>query len=153
MRRRMGSLRALMVLPALVVIVALALTGGAAAITDENGVEQESLVEVNLPSRAALDALVATGMDVAEYVRHNDDGTITTQVMVTDDELAALAEAGYDIGATIQDYNDYLARMAERQAAIDASNAAQKAAETGGTSKRSGRAACARSSSQTPRPK
>ena len=52
------------------------------------------------------------------------DGTLTTQVFGTDEEIAALADAGYSIGATIQDYNDYLARMAERQAAIDASNAA-----------------------------
>ena len=72
--------------------------------------------------------------------------------MGTDEEIQALADAGYNVGATIQDYNDYLARMAERQAAIDASKAAQRAAETGEARRPPG-SACARASSQTPLPK
>ena len=130
-RRSVPNRRGLLVLPVLVVFAALALTGGAAAITDENGVEQDSLVEVTVADRGELDALVGTGADVAEYIRYNDDGTLTTQVMGTDAELQALADAGYSIGVTIQDYNDYLARLDERQAAIDASKAASRAAETG----------------------
>ena len=130
-RRSVPNRKGLLVLPVLVVLVALALTGGAAAITDENGVEQEKLVEVTVGDRGALDALVATGIDVTEYARHNDDGTITTQVMGTDDEIQALADAGYNVGVTVQDYYDYLARMDERQAAIDANKAAETAAETG----------------------
>jgi hypothetical protein len=132
MRRRLGHApRKLLILPACLVFVALALTGGAGAIVDENGMEQESLVEVIVPDRGALDRLVGAGVDVAEYVRHNDDGTLTTQVFVTDEELEALRAEGYQIGETIQDYYTYLARMAERQATLDANAAAAELAETG----------------------
>ena len=57
MRRRLGVRpRKLLVLPACLVLAMLALTGGAGAITDENGVEQEALVEINVPDRSAIDA-------------------------------------------------------------------------------------------------
>ena len=136
-RRSVPNRKGLLVLPVLVVFAALALTGGAAAITDENGTEQDSLVEVTVADRGELDALVGTGADVAEYIRYNDDGTLTTQVMGTDAELQALADAGYSIGVTIQDYNDYLARLDERQAAIDASNRGAGGGETGEQQRRS----------------
>ena len=88
------------------------------------GVSGEALVEVNLADRAALDQLVASGADLAEYLRQNDDGTLTVNVFATQDELDALAAAGYDLGAVIQDDQTYLDRRAE----IDATRAAEAAA-------------------------
>ena len=137
MRKRLGvSPRWLVSVPACFILLALTLTGGAVAhgegpLYDEHGMEQEALVEIHMETNAQLAALVEAGYDVAEYLRHNEDGSLTTQVIATSDELAEIEAAGYTIGVTIEDHNTYLARAAERQAAIDASDTAKLIAEEG----------------------
>ena len=77
-RRSVPNRKGLLVLPVLVVLVALALTGGAAAITDENGVEQEKLVEVTVARsgrarRARRDRRRRGGVRALQRRRHHHD--------------------------------------------------------------------------------
>ena len=86
--------------------------GGAAAAggADERGVDPnqgESLVEVNLPSKAAAMRLQLEaekyGVDFNEhYLRQEADGSVTVTVFGTDDEIAALDAAGFEVGVTIE---------------------------------------------------
>jgi hypothetical protein len=98
---------------ALVVVAlgALAWTGAAPAIAQEQrGIDPNqgrSLVEVTLNSRAAAMRLQLQadryGIEFNEhYLRRNRDGSVTATVFGHRDELDALAEAGYDIGTTIE---------------------------------------------------
>jgi hypothetical protein len=66
-----------------------------------------NLVEVTLDSRAAAMRLQLEadtyGVEFNEhYLRRNGDGTVTATVFGYADELDALADAGYDVGATIE---------------------------------------------------
>jgi hypothetical protein len=133
MRRHFGLSRlALRALLACIAVCALGLTSSAAA--QEDGLEltpQDQIVEVVVPDRTAIDTLIAEDVDLVEYVRENPDGTLTLNAVVNDEELAALEAAGYQIGATIQDHDTYLARIAERNAALAAERASHEAAENG----------------------
>jgi hypothetical protein len=97
--------------------------GGATA-SDERGIDPnqgESLVEVNLPNKAAaiqlqLDA-DTYGIDFNEhYLRTNRNGTVTVTVFGNEDDLAALDAAGYELGATIEGPATWEARIADRRA-------------------------------------
>ena len=90
---------------------ALAWTGAAPAVAQEQrGIDPNqgrSLVEVTLDSRAAAMRLQLQadryGIEFNDhYLRRNGDGTVTATVFGYEDELDALANAGYDIGATIE---------------------------------------------------
>src|ERR687896_466161 len=92
-------------------IAALAFTGAApAAAQDQRGMDPNqgrSLVEVTLDSRAAAMRLQLEadryGIEFNDhYLRRNGDGTVTATVFGFEDELDALAKAGYDLGATIE---------------------------------------------------
>lgn len=118
-------------------LCALTLTGAAAAESDPGrGIDPnqgESLVEVNLPSRAGAerlqDAAESYGIDFNDhYLRQNADGSVTVTVFGTKDELAALDAAGYDLGETIEGVRTWRARIAERQVEVRAENRAEAAA-------------------------
>jgi uncharacterized repeat protein (TIGR01451 family) len=91
----------------------------------------EANVEFNLPDRAAADELIAMGADLVEYIRDEPDGTITINAWVTPAERLFIESLGYPAGRTVEDQSTYEARMAERQAAIDAEKRAQHVAEGG----------------------
>src|SRR5829696_3674148 len=94
----------------------------------------ESLVEVSLSSKGAAMRLQLEaenfGVDFNDhYLRRNADGTVTVTVFANEQELDALADAGYDIGATIEGPAIWRERTADRQAAVRAENRAESAAE------------------------
>jgi hypothetical protein len=124
-------------------LCALVVTGAAAA--DERGIDPnqgESLVEVNVPSRAAAERLQleaeSYGVDFNDhYLRLNEDGSATVTVFGTGVELAALDIAGYDLGATIEGPDTWRERIAERQADVRAEKRADAAALDEGVSAQS----------------
>ena len=130
------SLRAMRRALALLSLCALALTGAAAAQDDARGIDPnqgESLVEVTLQSKAAAERLQqkAESYGVAfneHYLRHNPSGTVTVTVFGTDDELAALEAAGYEVGETIEGPRIWRARVAELQTEVRAESRAESAA-------------------------
>jgi uncharacterized repeat protein (TIGR01451 family) len=95
------------------------------------GPGEEALVEFNVPNRAAADDLIAQGADLAEYVRDEPNGTITIAAFVTPTERAYIESLGYAAGRTVEDRSTWLARLAERQAAIDSQARADHVAEGG----------------------
>src|SRR5687768_3441067 len=90
----------------------LAWSGGAtaSAAAEERGLDPhqgESLVEVQLPSKAAAVRLQLEagtyGVDFNEhYLRQRPDGSVTVTVYGNDDEIAALDAAGFEVGTTIE---------------------------------------------------
>jgi hypothetical protein len=88
-----------------------------------------SLVEIIVEDRFQVDDLNDAGVDLAEYLRENDDGTITLNAFLTQAEMAALVEQGYTIGATIEDVNTWRAALAEWEATLAAEQYAQDLAE------------------------
>jgi uncharacterized repeat protein (TIGR01451 family) len=95
------------------------------------GPGEEALVEFNVPNRAAADDLIAQGADLAEYVRDEPNGTITIAAFVTPTERAYIESLGYAAGVTVEDRSTWLARLAERQAAIENEARADHIAEGG----------------------
>ena len=122
-----------------VVAMACALggTGAATAQGDERGIDPnqgDSLVEVSLSSKGAAMRLQLEaeqyGVEFNEhYLRRNANGTVTVTVFASEDELDALADAGYDIGATIEGPATWRERTEDRQAAVRAENRSEAAAE------------------------
>ena len=109
-----------------VTVLALATAGTAAAEDEARGIDPnqgESLVEVTLASKAAAIRLQleadSYGVEFNDhYLRKNRGGTYTVTVFGTEDDLDALAAAGYEIGATIEGPDTWRARLAERQADV-----------------------------------
>ena len=103
----LGFRRALLALA----ILALAVTGGAAAADDDGrGIDPNqgrSLVEVTLPNKAAAIRLQLADDSLSidfndHYLRQNANGTVTVTVFGTAEELAEFDAAGYDLGRTIE---------------------------------------------------
>ena len=115
---------------------ALAWSGAAASAAEERGIDPnlgESLVEVQLPSKAAAVRLQLEaetyGVDFNEhYLRRNSDGSVTATVFGTDDEIAALDAAGFELGVTIEGRSSWRNRLSERQADVRAERRADAAA-------------------------
>ena len=134
-----------------IAILALALVGGAAADDNVRGIDPnqgESLVEVNLANKAAAmrlqDAAEQYGVTFNdEYLRRNADGSVTATVFGDEAALSALEEAGYDVGVTIESTETWKARIAERQATIDAEARAKAAAGSTAALRRGSKAALA----------
>jgi hypothetical protein len=128
--RLRGMWRALLALS----LCSLAVAAGAAA--DTRGIDPnqgKSLVEVDLPSKAAAFRLQleaeSYGVEFNDhYLRHNQDGSVTVTVFGNEDALAALDAAGYDLGVTIEGVDTWRARAAARQQAVRAEERAETAA-------------------------
>ncbi|HEX5979472.1 MAG TPA: hypothetical protein VFY52_00150, partial [Thermoleophilaceae bacterium] len=101
----------------------MALTGAAAG-QDARGIDPnqgESLVEVDLPSKAAAMRLQLEaeqyGIEFNEhYLRNNADGSVTVTVFGTLDDFASLRDAGYTLGSTIEGPATWEARADEYRA-------------------------------------
>src|SRR5512134_151253 len=120
--RRRGTWRALLAIS----IVALAVAGGATASGDDSrGIDPnqgDSLVEVIVPTKAAAYELQRRAEDFGiefndHYLGKNASGTYTVTVFGTEGELAALAEAGYELGATIEGPDSWEAGVADMASA------------------------------------
>jgi len=119
-------------------LCALAWTVGTTAANAEqagaiDASQAESLVEVDLPSKAAAMKLQAEaesyGVEFNDhYLRNNPDGSVTVSVVGTKDGLSALQDAGYEISATIEGPATLEARMTERRADMRAENRSEAAA-------------------------
>ena len=117
-------------------LCSLALAGAAAADSETRGIDPnqgESLVEVDVASKAAAVRLQleaeSYGVEFNDhYLRRNQDGSVTVTVFGSEDELAALDAAGYDLGATIEGPDTWRARTAARQKAVRAEDRAELAA-------------------------
>jgi hypothetical protein len=110
-------------------IVTLGVAGGATAHSDDTrGIDPnqgQSLVEVNLPNKAAAIQLQLEadtyGVEFNDhYLRKNRNGTVTVTVFGREDGLAALDAAGYELGPTIEGPDTWRALIAERQADVRA---------------------------------
>ena len=86
--------------------------------------ESQALVEFRVPDEAAIEQMLALGADLAEYVRKNDDGSLTINAFVTPGERALYESMGFQAGATIEDQSTWEAAKAEREAAMAAEKAA-----------------------------
>jgi len=111
--------------------------GSAAATAEEQrGIDPnqgESLVEVTLASKGAATRLQldadSYGIDFNEhYLRRNSDGTVTATVFGSDDELRALEDAGFELGATIEGPATWRDRAADRRTDVRKENRATAAA-------------------------
>ena len=111
---------------------AVAAPGGA----EERGIDPhqgENLVEVHLGSKAAAVRLQLQaeryGVDFNEhYLRKADDGSVTVTVFGTDDEIAALDTAGYEVGVTIEGRSSWRNRIQARQTDVAKERRADDAA-------------------------
>src|SRR5829696_5431687 len=97
----------------------------------------ESLVEVSLSSKGAAMQLQLEaekyGIEFNDhYLRRNGDGSVVVTVFGSESEIDAVADAGYDVGATIEGPATWRERTADRQAAVRAENRAEAVA-TGDT--------------------
>lgn len=90
-----------------------------------NEVESARVVEVRLGSKRELERLIGLGADL-DTVRPAGQGAIAHAV-VTPDEQAELAKAGFQFGAVLYTEDDWKARIAERDATIQAHRARNKA--------------------------
>jgi hypothetical protein len=121
----------------LVLMMLLSISAGAyaapaseplSAAAQDPGTEDVAHVEFTLPSAQAVDELLALDADLSEHLRQNPDGTVTVSAVVTPEQRAYYESLGYIAGATIEDSSTWAAARAEREAAIRAERAAQKAA-------------------------
>jgi Zinc carboxypeptidase/Chitobiase/beta-hexosaminidase C-terminal domain len=117
-------------------VAALCVTGAATANGEERGIDPnqgDSLVQVIVPSKAAALELQRNaesfGIEFNDhYLGKNANGTFTVTVFGSEEELAALAEAGYELGTTIEGPAKWEANFTEMQAARRAEARADVAA-------------------------
>ena len=116
-------------------LVAFATAGSAAAQENGRGIDPNqgrSLVEVNLPDKAAAIELQLTADDYGidfndHYLRTNADGSVTVTVFGNEDELAALDAAGFELGTTIEGPATWRQRAADCEADVQAEETAEAA--------------------------
>ncbi len=134
----MFGMRSLRPFVAAVVLFVLGVAGGAGAAQDPGrGMDPNqglSLVEVSLPSKGAALRLQLEakryGVEFNDhYLRRNGDGTVTVTVFGTRKGFAALDNAGYDVGATIEGPAIWRQRARDRRVAVRAEKRATAAAE------------------------
>lgn len=88
-----------------------------------------ALVEFRLPDREAIEQLLTAGADLAEYLRDNEDGSVTANAFVTPSLRSYYESLGFSAGATIEDRATWEAAHADRAAACAAERQSLRAAE------------------------
>jgi len=73
-----------------------------ALVGDPDSEQPEALIEFRLTNRATVDDLVALGADLAEYIRENEDGSVTINAFVTPSECALYESFGYQAGLRLR---------------------------------------------------
>src|SRR5262245_30832661 len=119
-----------------VFLFTLAATGSAVAQTEERGIDPNqglSLVEVKLDSLNQAMQLQLDAEDYGiecndHYRRDNPDGSVTVTAFGTESNIDRLADAGYDVGVTIEGPRLWKERIAERQADVRQEKRADAAA-------------------------
>src|SRR3954447_21485284 len=96
-----------------------------------------SVIEVKLPDKAAAQHLIDLGFDLGDGLDQSNPNFVKATVVVTPDEQAQLTAMGYPTVDTIQTPADVDALRADRQATIDAENAAKEALKDAGASGKS----------------
>jgi hypothetical protein len=118
-------------------VCAFGLTGSAAAqAREQRGIDPnqgEKLVEVNVANKGAAIRLQVEaqsyGVEFNEhYLRSEPDGSVTVTVFGDASEIAALRNAGFEVGATIEGPKTWRKRIRERRAAVRAERRADAAA-------------------------
>jgi Zinc carboxypeptidase len=117
-------------------LAALWVAGAATATGEERGIDPnqgDSLVQVIVPNKAAALELQRTADDFGiefndHYLGRNATGTFTVTVFGTEGELAALAEAGYELGTTIEGPTKWEANLADLRTARRAESRAEASA-------------------------
>ena len=122
MRKRIGLARLSLATLALALLGATMLATSAPGDTGQGDLgrvaaDDVSVVEVLLEDRDALDALVATGVDLDHNVTTTADG-IVAHAVVTAKEAEALKGKGFKLGKVVYSEDDAEARVAEREATI-----------------------------------
>lgn len=93
--------------------------------------EHPEVVPITVPDRTALDALVATGVDLAEHVTDNGAG-IEVEAIVTPSEQEWLRASGFDVGRPLLTEEDFSALQEERESMVAGIDAAEAKAEQSG---------------------
>ncbi|WP_182525188.1 M14 family zinc carboxypeptidase [Nocardioides dongkuii] len=106
--------------------------GNPGVVLDRHSDEEAMVVEVLLADTAEMDRLVATGVDLEHGVEQTDAG-ITVRAVVTDSEIEALTEAGYEFGEVLFTSEDSARALAEREWTIAADKAENRKAARGAT--------------------
>src|SRR4051795_10259792 len=123
MRPWMGALAATAAIAVLPTASALAADG------------DPSVVEFKLPSKATAQQLIDQGFDLADGIDQSQPGSVKATIVVTPEQRAQLEAMGYPAVNTVQTPADVDALRAERQASIDAENAAKAALNSGKAAK------------------
>jgi Zinc carboxypeptidase/Chitobiase/beta-hexosaminidase C-terminal domain len=124
------------VVAALAGLVVAGSAAASAAAEEARGIDPnqgDSLVEVNVASKGAAMRLQLEaekyGIEFNEhYLRSEPDGSVTVTVFGSPNELAALEDAGFDVGVTIEGPKTWRERVTERQEAVRAERRADAAA-------------------------
>src|SRR3954452_18711380 len=90
----------------------------------------QSVIEFKLPNKAAADQLIKLGYDLGDGLDQSQPGQVKATIVVSAEQKAQLEAMGYPAVHTIQTPSDVEALRAERQATIDAENAAKKALDS-----------------------
>ena len=117
-----GTWRALLAVSVVLLVVAGAATASG---DDARGIDLhqgDSLVEVTVASKAAALQLQKDAGDYGiefndHYLRENASGTFTVTVFASEGELQALAEAGFEVGPTIEGPRTWKANAADMASA------------------------------------
>src|SRR3954465_11342790 len=123
MRPWMGALAATAAIAMLPAATALAADG------------DPSVIEFKLPDKATAQKLIDQGFDLADGVDQSHAGFVQATIVVTPEQKAQLEAMGYPAVNTIQTPADVDALRADRQATIDAENAAKAALKNAPTGK------------------
>src|SRR3954453_9504360 len=86
-----------------------------------------SVYEFKLPNKAAAEKLINLGYDLGDGLDQSQAGFVKATIVATDEEKAQLEAMGYPVTATLETPADADALRAQRQATIDAENAAKDA--------------------------
>ncbi len=85
----------------------------AASLRDVDLERETSLVRITVPDRSTLDELVASDLDLTEYVRERD-GAIEVDAVVTESERKALKAQGYTV-ETVTTYSEVERTLKQRE--------------------------------------
>jgi hypothetical protein len=108
---------------ALAAAAAFALMPASALAADDG----PTVYEFKLPDKAAADNLIKLGFDVGDGLDQSHAGYVKATIVASDEQKAQLEAMGYPVTATIETPADADALRAQRQAAIDAEDAAKDA--------------------------